>query len=87
MKQEESIKILIDNQATIAISQNPVLQWKTKQFNIKLFFLGEVQNDGNVILLYCKTEYHVADVFTKPLQVSKFDFFKDKTWCFQFLMQ
>ena len=67
MEQEESTKIIVDNQATIAISHNPVFHGKTKHFIIKLFFLREVQKDGDVILLYCKTEDHVADVSTKPL--------------------
>ena len=78
MEQKESTKILIDNQAIIVISHNPVFHGKTKHFNIKLFFLREVQKDGDVILLYCKTKDQVVDVFTKPLQVSKFEFLRTK---------
>ena len=78
MEQKESTKILIDNQASIAISHNPVFHGKTKHFNIKLFFLRKVQKDGDVILFYCKTEDQVANVFTKPLQVSKFEILRTK---------
>ncbi|KAH9756360.1 hypothetical protein KPL71_016050 [Citrus sinensis] len=78
LEQEESTEILVDNQAAIAISQNPVFHGKTKHFNIKLFFLREVQKNGVVSLVYCKTEDQVADVFTKPLPVSKFEFFITK---------
>ncbi|KAH9768805.1 hypothetical protein KPL71_011738 [Citrus sinensis] len=78
LEQEESTEILVDNQAAIAISQNPVFHGKTKHFNIKLFFLREVQKNGVVSLVYCKTEDQVADVFTKPLPVSKFEFFRTK---------
>ena len=78
LEQEESTKILVDNQAAIAISQNPVFHGKTKHFNIKLFFLREVQKNGVVSLVYCKTEDQVADVFTKPLPVSKFEFLRTK---------
>ena len=56
MEQKDSTKILIDNQAAITISHNPVFLGKTKHFNIKLFFLRKVQKDGDVILLYCKTK-------------------------------
>ncbi|KAH9805142.1 hypothetical protein KPL71_002337 [Citrus sinensis] len=70
LEQEESIEILVDNQAAIAISQNPVFHGKTKHFNIKLFFLREVQKNRVVSLVYCKTEDQVADVFTKPLPPS-----------------
>ncbi|KAH9678769.1 hypothetical protein KPL71_025858 [Citrus sinensis] len=78
LEHEESTEILVDNQAAIAISQNPVFHGKTKHFNIKLFFLREVHKNGVVSLVYCKTEDQVADVFTKPLLVSKFEFFRTK---------
>jgi len=44
---------------------------KTKHFNIKLFFVREVQKDNVVALVYCKTEEQIADIFTKPLPASK----------------
>ena len=78
MEQKESTTILIDNQVAIAISHNPMFHGKTKHFNVKLFFLREVQKDGDVILLYCKIKYQVANVFTKPLQVSKFEILRTK---------
>lgn len=78
LEQEASTEILVDNQAAIAISQNPVFHGKTKHFNIKLFFLREVQKDGAVTLVYCRTEDQIADVFTKPLSVSKFEFLRSK---------
>lgn len=71
----EETQILLDNQATIAISHNPVFRGKTKHFNINLFLLREVQKDGLITLMYCKTDDQVADVFTKPLPVDKFETF------------
>ncbi|KAL5758668.1 hypothetical protein ACOSP7_021279 [Xanthoceras sorbifolium] len=78
LEQEENTEILVDNQAAIAISQNPVFHGKTKHFNIKLFFLRDIQKDGAIILVYCKTEDQVADLFTKPLPVGKFEFLRTK---------
>jgi hypothetical protein len=78
LEQKESTEILVDNQAVIAISHNPVFHGKTKHFNIKLFFLREVQRDGAIVLVYCKTEDQAADIFTKPLPVSKFEFLRTK---------
>ena len=71
MEQKESKKVLVDNQATIVTSHNPIFHGKTKHFNIKLFFLREVQKDGVVDLAYCKTENQIADLSTKPLPASK----------------
>jgi len=79
MEQKESTKVFVDNQVAIATVQpnnNPVFQEKTKHLNIKLFFLREVQKDGAVDLVYCKTENQIAYLFTKPLPVNKFEFIR-----------
>jgi len=56
MEQKESRKVFVDNQAAITTFHNPVFHGKTKHFNIKLFFLREVQKDEVVDLVYCKTK-------------------------------
>ena len=56
MEEKEATEISVDNQAAIAISHNPVFHEKTKHFNIKLYFLREVQKHGEVKLIYCKSE-------------------------------
>ena len=38
----------------------------------------KVQKDGAVNLVYYKTENQIADLFTKPLSVSKFEFIRQK---------
>ncbi|KAH0652531.1 hypothetical protein KY289_030209 [Solanum tuberosum] len=48
---KKSTEIFVDNQAVIAISHNLVFHKKTKNFNVKLYFLREVQKDGLVNLL------------------------------------
>ena len=78
MEQKESTKIFVDNEAAIAISHNIVFHGKIKHFNIKLFFVREVQRDGVVVLVYCKIENQVVNLFTKPLLVSKFEFLRKK---------
>ena len=78
LEQKHNTKILVHNQAVIAISNNPVFHGKTKHFNIKLFFVREVQKSGDVTLCYCKSEDQIADVLTKPLPLSKFEDFIKK---------
>ena len=78
MEQNESTYIFVDNIVAIAISYNLVFNGKTKHFNIKLFFVGEVQKSGAVSLIYCKIEIQVANLFTKPLPISKFEFLRQK---------
>ena len=39
---EETTELFIDNQAAIAISNNPVFHGKTKHFKVKYYFVKEV---------------------------------------------
>ncbi|XP_070013629.1 secreted RxLR effector protein 161-like [Nicotiana tabacum] len=71
-------KILVDNQAAIAISHNPVFHGKNKHLNIKFFFLRDVQKNSDVTLLYCKTKEQLADIFTKSLPAKKFELLRQK---------
>jgi hypothetical protein len=68
MNQTESTKIFVDNQAAISIANDPVFHGRTKHFKIKFFYLREVQKDGEVQLVYCRTEHQNADILTKDFQ-------------------
>jgi len=78
MKQEESTQIFVDNQVAISIANDPVFHGKTKHFKIKFFLLREVQREGEVKLLYCKTENQSADILTKALPKAKFEYLRQK---------
>ena len=78
MEQKESTQILVDNQAAIAIAKNPVFHGKTKHLKLKLYFLREVQREGEIQLIYCKTENQNADILTKPLPQAKYEFFRQR---------
>ena len=78
MKQNEPTQIYVDNQAAISISNNPVFHGRTKHFKIKLYFLREVQREGEINLLCCRTEDQVADVLTKVLSKARFEALRDK---------
>ena len=78
MKQQGRTKIFVDNQDAIAISHYLVFHRKTKHFSIKLFFLREVQKEGSIGLKYCKFDIQLANIFTKPLSRSKFEFLREK---------
>ena len=78
MEQKESTQILIDNQAAISIANNPVFHGKTKHFKLKLYFLREVQNEGEIQLVYCKTESQNVDILTKSLPKARYEFLRQR---------
>lgn len=78
MIQDYATEIFVDNQAAIAISNNPVFHGKTKHFKIKYYFVREVQKNDEVRLVYCKTEDQLADILTKGLSKSRFELLKKR---------
>ena len=78
MKQNEPTQIYVDNQAAISILNNPIFHGRTKHFKMKLYFLREEQREGEINLLYCRTEDQTADVLTKALSKARFEALRDK---------
>jgi hypothetical protein len=66
--QEGPTIIYEDNQGTIALSENPMLQKRTKHVDIRYHFVREKVLSGEIKLVYIPTQDQVADILTKPLQ-------------------
>ena len=81
---ELPVKVMVDNQATIAIMQNPVNNNRTRNIQTRLMWVGElvtgVLPDMEVMITlgYVRTDENVVDYFTKPLQGEKFEHFKNQ---------
>ena len=78
MEEEESRQIFVDNQAAISIVKNVVVHGKTKHITLKLYFLREVQKEGEIQLIYCKTENQNADILTKALPKARYEFLRQR---------
>lgn len=78
MEQKEAIEVYIDSQASIPIANTLLFRGRTKHFNVKLFFSKDVNKDGDVKLLYYQSDEQVANIFTKPFPLDKFEFFRKK---------
>ena len=61
-----------DNKSAVAIAKNPVFHGRTKHFNIKLHVIREMEQAREIELIHCSSENQIADIFTKPLGVSRF---------------
>nr|GEX29329.1 retrovirus-related Pol polyprotein from transposon TNT 1-94 [Tanacetum cinerariifolium] len=59
--------------ATIAISCNPVQHSRTKHIDVRYHFIKEKVKKGIVELFFVRTEYQLADLYTKALPVESKD--------------
>jgi hypothetical protein len=71
--QLSKIPIYCDNTSAIAIANNPVLHSKTKHIEIRYHFIRDHVMNGNIELHFVPTEYQLADLFTKPLDETRFN--------------
>ncbi|GKC56849.1 hypothetical protein Tco_1084447, partial [Tanacetum coccineum] len=69
-------KILMycDSKSAISISWNPVRHSRTKHINIRYHFIKEHLEKGTVELYFVRTEYQLADLFTKALPKERFEY-------------
>ena len=70
---QDTIVVYCDNSSAIDISQNPIQHSKTKHIEIRYHFIRDLVERKIVCLEYIPTERQNADIFTKPLDRSKFE--------------
>nr|GEU57745.1 hypothetical protein [Tanacetum cinerariifolium] len=70
----DKILIYCDSKIAIAISCNPVQHSRTKHIAVRYHFIKEHVEKGTIELYFVKTNYQLANIFTKPLPVDKFNY-------------
>nr|GEZ53368.1 hypothetical protein [Tanacetum cinerariifolium] len=72
--QFSKIPIYCDSKSAIAISCNPVQHSKTKHIAVRYHFIKEHVEKGMIELYFVKTDYQLADLFTKALPADRFKY-------------
>nr|GEU43520.1 hypothetical protein [Tanacetum cinerariifolium] len=69
-------KILIyrDSKSAIAISCNPIQHSRTKHIAVRYHFIKDRVEKGTIKLYFVKTDYQLADLFTKTLPADRFNY-------------
>ena len=69
-----------DNKSAILLEKNgkKSSSSRTRAINIHYFFITDQVEKGNLSLEHCPTDEMLGDFMTKPLQGSKFSFFKSR---------
>ncbi|GJW05193.1 hypothetical protein Tco_1564049 [Tanacetum coccineum] len=68
------IPIYCDSKSAIAISCNPVQHSRTKHIVVRYHFIKEHVEKGTIELYFVKTDYQLADLFTKALPLDRFNY-------------
>ncbi|KAF0712966.1 hypothetical protein AaE_011903, partial [Aphanomyces astaci] len=67
-----SIPLQEDNQSTIQIVNNSGHHGRTKHINVRYHFINDLVEQQTFSLVYTDTRHQLADIFTKPLDVTTF---------------
>jgi hypothetical protein len=68
------IPLLCDNESAIKLSNNHVQHSRTKHIDIRHHFLRYHEAKGYIKIWHVSAENQLADIFTKPLNETKFVF-------------
>ncbi|GJR91277.1 retrovirus-related pol polyprotein from transposon TNT 1-94 [Tanacetum coccineum] len=72
--QFNKIPLYCDNKSVIALCCNNVQHSRAKHIDVRYHFIKEQVENGIVELYFVRTEYQLADIFTKPLPRERFNF-------------
>ena len=70
---QTKIPIKCDNTSAINLSKNPIQHSRTKHIEIRHHFIRDHVQNEDILLEFIPTENQLADIFTKPLTLDKFE--------------
>ncbi|GKA30842.1 hypothetical protein Tco_0717147, partial [Tanacetum coccineum] len=76
--QFNKIPLYCDNKSVIALCCNNVQHSRAKHIVVRYHFIKEQVENGIVELYFIRTEYQLADIFTKPFLRERFNFLTEK---------
>nr|GEW54855.1 integrase, catalytic region, zinc finger, CCHC-type, peptidase aspartic, catalytic [Tanacetum cinerariifolium] len=76
--QFNKIPLYCDNKSAIALCCNNVQHSRAKHIDVDYHFIKEQVENRIVKLYFVRTEYQLADIFTKPLPRERFNFLIEK---------
>jgi hypothetical protein len=81
----KSVSLICDSSSVIWLAQNLVFHGRAKHIKVRYHFLRDLVEKGAIVMKYIDTERQLADIFTKPLDVTHFASLSGGTWCLPFL--
>ncbi|KAK1425109.1 hypothetical protein QVD17_20454 [Tagetes erecta] len=69
--------IMCDNRSALFLTQNPISHKRAKHIDLDYHFIRELVTSGKLHTKFIPTKLQVADIFTKSLPRSQFEFFRN----------
>ena len=66
------VPLFCDNESAIKLANNPVHHQRSKHIEVRHHFLRDHVEKGDIQLCHVRTEKQLADIFTKPLDETRF---------------
>ncbi|GKD56175.1 hypothetical protein Tco_1289562 [Tanacetum coccineum] len=76
--QFNEVPLCCNNKSAIALCCNNAQHSRAKHIDVHYYFIKDQVENGIVELYFVRTEYQLADIFTKPLPRERFNFLIDK---------
>ena len=67
-----------DNHSCVKVSENHVFHDRSKHIEIKYHYIRDMVQRKAVHVQYLPTHEKIADIFTKPLAKTKFEYFHER---------
>jgi hypothetical protein len=74
----ERVLLICDNTSAISIAKNPVFHKRMKHLKVRHHFLRDHVKKRDIKMRYIDTEKQLADIFTEPLDASRFLLYEGK---------
>jgi hypothetical protein len=68
----ERVSLMCDNTSVISVAKNPIFHKKMRHVERRYHFLRDHVEKGDIEMRYIDIERQLADIFTKPLDSSRF---------------
>ncbi|PKU87466.1 Retrovirus-related Pol polyprotein from transposon TNT 1-94 [Dendrobium catenatum] len=78
LPQDAPTTIYCDNTSAIALARNPVFHARTKHIELDYHFLRQHIDNRTIHLEHISSIDQIADIFTKPLPITRFQSLRDK---------
>ena len=73
-----NVPIKCDNTSAINVTKNPIYHSRAKQIEVRHHFIRDHVNNGEICMEYVQTDNQLSDIFTKPLDKTKFEFIRNE---------